>query len=250
MPGQTQIFLMSADSGPARQLTTPWTEDALDPFPDNTPRSNSDPDMTPDGRYVIYVNHSDTQAWIMRMDMRTGEVVNLTSINRGIIPGADAHPRVSPDGRQIAFVATLGFNVQVFTMSLDGQEAHQVTNSLLQAADPSWSPDARSLVFATLLARDSEPELTVDPFTGGVRRIVSGNWSLSRVDLDSGAMRTLVAGERPMLWPSWSPDGMDIAYISFGPGLQPDIYHVTSDGRDPHPLAITVRSRETFVDWR
>lgn len=242
LPGQRQVFAMPVTGGAVRQLTWPDTQDLAEPIPDGEPRSNFDPDVSPDGRYVVFSNYSQAlkQTWILRLDLQTGELVNLSMVNRGIVPGADAHARFSPDGQRIAFVGTVGFNAQILTMGLDGSDIQQITNDSLMHAYPAWSPDGRDLVFTEMFAGDA---------SAGSAQPAS-NWGLVREDLASGRQTSLVGGQLPMLWPVWSPTGDRIAYVTYGLYEQPDIFVVGSDGSDPHPMMTTVRSRETYVDWR
>lgn len=244
LAGQRQIFVMDASSGAVRQLTWPDTQDRAEPIPDGESRDNFDPDVSPDGRYVVFSNYSQAarQTWILRLDLQSGAVVNLSMVNRGVFAGADAHPRVSPDGQRIAVVGTVGFTAQILTMDITGENLQEITNDGLVHAYPAWSPDGRSLAFAMLLPRHNAN----DPSDTRVL----GSWALMRQDLASGAQTTLVGSPLPILWPVWSPRGDQIAYITYGLYLQPDIYVVGADGSDPHPLMITLRSRETFVDWR
>src|SRR5436305_12660906 len=61
--------------------------------------------------------------------------------------GAVWSPSISPDGTQLAFVATLTGVPQIWTMPLDGGFPRQVTsfNDPIQAV--SWSPDGQYLAF-------------------------------------------------------------------------------------------------------
>ena len=104
---------------------------------------------------------------------------------RGIVS-----PAVSPDGISVAFSA-LG---DLWVMSL-GESPERITDDPWVEVDPAWSPDGRSLVFAS--DREGEVDLWLrDMGTGAERRITEG-----------GGMA-----------PAWSPDGRQIAFIGGSEG--------------------------------
>ncbi|HBL28197.1 MAG TPA: hypothetical protein DD490_15290, partial [Acidobacteria bacterium] len=60
-------------------------------------------------------------------------------------PGTDTQPALSPDKRWIAFRSERDGG-GLFLMGATGESARRLTSS---GFNPSWSPDSRSLVFAT-----------------------------------------------------------------------------------------------------
>lgn len=248
-----QIFIMNTDGTELRQLTTPWTEDYLDALPDDDVRGNSEPDVSPDGRFVIFTNRSTIrpESFILRLDLETGEVMNLTSVTSGAVAVADAGPRFSPDGKHIAFSSVLGGSNQIYVMDVDGTNVTPVSDDEFHNFSPAWSPDGRSLVFAsyrgeTPLVREPDPESTL------ARTIELQSWRLVRLDLDTRASTLLTPAEAtPTLRPVWSPDGSTIAFLSVGKkNGNVDIFTVNAGGGPVRQLAITLQTSEQFVDWR
>lgn len=169
------------------------------------------------------------------------------------------HPRISPDGSRIAFVA-LG---DVHVVSAQGGVPENLTNDAALDADPDWSPDGRSLLFSSdrsgglpqlwvrdlvtgrdrqLTAMDSQP-------LGGAwspdgRRIafldVDGRWGVAGVcvvDVDSGKVTRLQGSLGQPGSPSWSPDGkyvvISLSYKysnSFREGTN-QVYVIPADGK-------------------
>ena len=77
------------------------------------------------------------------------------------------------------------------------------------------------------------------------------DWYLVRVDVPSGAQHVLTtASGSPVFRPAWSPEGDRIAYISVGTSGQPDIYVIAATGGKAWPLAVTLRTKEQYLDWR
>jgi Tol biopolymer transport system component len=251
---EEQVFLMNADGSNVRQLTTPKTEDYMDAIPDDEMRGSTDPDVSPDGRYVVFTNRSGSsnESWIVRKDLRTGEVLNLTSSTIGTTPAGDVRARFSPDGRQIAFVSAVGEATQIFVMAPDGQNVRQVTQDDYVNLDPAWSPDGKWLVYTSYRGPGS-PVVEGDAGIAldGTRRVKVRDWNLVKLNLENKQQVTLVSQPDVAAFrPVWSPDGSRIAMIAFGRSKEPDIYVVGTDGRNLRPIAITLKTKELSVDWR
>src|SRR5262245_65874145 len=76
------------------------------------------PALTPDGKTVVFAWRGD----VWRAPLEGGPAVRLT-----IHEAQDTKPRVSPDGKKIAFTSKRTGSYDVFVMSIDGGEPHQVT---------------------------------------------------------------------------------------------------------------------------
>lgn len=170
-----------------------------------------------------------------------------------------AHPALSPDGRQIAFVA-LG---DVWRVSSQGGRPERLTNDHALKADVAWSPDGRLLAYTSDrggglpqlwlrdLASGSERQLTRGTnqplgaaFSPDGRRIAfldtDGRWGvagLQVVDVDSSVVTRLQPSLAQPGKPSWSADGRYIALglvkpfsSSFREGHN-QVWVVPADGR-------------------
>ena len=73
-----------------------------------------------------------------------------------------ADPRVSPDGKQLAFVRKdANGRAQLMLMPLDGGEARKLTDLPLGVYDPRWLPDGSGIVFvAPLIQGHLDPQRT------------------------------------------------------------------------------------------
>lgn len=99
------------------------------------------------------------------------------------------HPRLSPDGSRIAFVA-LG---DLYVVSSEGGTPENLTKDAALDADADWSPDGKSIVFSS--------------------DRVGGLPQLFIKDLTTGKDRQLTAMDTQPLGAAWSPDGKQIAFI-------------------------------------
>src|SRR5690606_12947026 len=59
----------------------------------------------------------------------------------------EADPSWAPDGRTIAYVAMVDGRSQIFTRSVDGGQAAQITRDSAGAANPAWAPDGSAIYF-------------------------------------------------------------------------------------------------------
>jgi Tol biopolymer transport system component len=91
----------------------------------------SDPQVSPDGRYVAYVlretdmdaNKGRTDIWLLDLAQKDAQPRRLTTD-----PANDTSPRWAPDSRTLYFLSTRGGSSQVWHIRIDGGEATRVTN--------------------------------------------------------------------------------------------------------------------------
>jgi imidazolonepropionase-like amidohydrolase/Tol biopolymer transport system component len=114
--------------------------------------------------------------------------------------------QISPDGTRFALLA-LG---RLWVMQWDGA-ADQVSEVPGTAADLSWSPDGRAVVWST--GRKGEEALFV-------------------TELASRSTRQLVRIPGGAVFPRWSPDGQHIAFFHFLTPLSDPVLRVAAAGID------------------
>ena len=108
----------------------------------------SDPQVSPDGKWVVYVvseldrDSGKTNSDLWLVPVAGGEARRLTTA-----PGADHHPRWSPDGKTISFASTRGGSSQVWLLPLEGGEARQLTKLPIDVNGPIWSPKGDRIAF-------------------------------------------------------------------------------------------------------
>lgn len=140
-PGYTHAFVVSSEGGYPRQLT-------FGAFNEEGPVS-----WTPDSRNVL-LSGNRSEGW--RRDAVTTQIYQVSVADGAVTAltnrvGPDKAPRVSPDGRKIAYLAFddrfLGYqNVRVHVMDRDGRNDHSISDSLDRSVDAAeWASDGRSL---------------------------------------------------------------------------------------------------------
>ena len=98
----------------------------------------SNPTLTPDGQTIIFAFEGD----LWKATTKDGLASRLTAMQ-----GYETSPRVSPDGKWIAFTGRQYGNADIFIMPVNGGEVKQITFHSGNDDVTSWSWDSRSIYF-------------------------------------------------------------------------------------------------------
>ena len=209
-PGFEKIFVIPATGGAPRQLT-------FGPNHEGGPLS-----WSPDGR-TIYFGANRNDDWqtdplegeIHALDVMSGRVTQLTSRD-----GPDHSPRVSPDGRRIAY---LGFddalrayeNDDLYVMDRDGSNRRLLTGDWdFSPTGIEWASDGRAIYAQYDIA--GETRVARIALDGSVRDVVEG--------LSGGGL------DRPYTGGSFSVSGNDAIASTGGPPTRPAELRLTRGG--------------------
>lgn len=248
--GEEQIFVLR--NGAVTQVTDPWIEDWRVGVAPGDHRGNTTPSISNDGRTLVVTNRSSiaAESFLLRIDLQTGEVLNLTNGTAGAQRVDDNFPDLSADGSRVAFSFTddSGTDIHI-TDTANGTEFTSVTDDAFFNTMPAWSPDGRSLVYVS--NRNYSEEELFDAVVYGEGEIPTDGWVIVRHDLATGTEVYLTSAEQsPTLFPTWSPDGQKVAFIGGGPGLT-DVTVVNADGTGVVAgIGSTPDVVETSVDWK
>jgi tricorn protease len=98
----------------------------------------SNPCLTPDGQTVIFSFEGD----LWKAAVKEGQATRLTAMQ-----GYETSPRVSPDGKWIAFTGRQYGNSDLFIIPVNGGEVKQITYHSGNDEMSSWSWDSKYLYF-------------------------------------------------------------------------------------------------------
>src|SRR6185437_6926251 len=119
----------------------------------------SDPQVSPDGRYVAYVlretdidaNKGRTDIWLLDLRAKNAQPRRLTQN-----PANDSSPRWAPDSRSLYFLSTRSGTSQVWRLSFAGGESQQVTQYPLDVTSLKVSPAGNRLALSMQVFPDCE----------------------------------------------------------------------------------------------
>ncbi len=233
--GNWEIYLINADGTGLTNLT-------------QNPASDINPEWSPDGRKIAFLSERDGNWEIYLMNADGTGLVNVTRH-----PGGDFDPSWSPDGLQIAFTSLRdGLQSDVYVMNADGTGLRNLSmDPAVHDRHPAWSPSGSRIAYASLDVVAVNPDgtgldnLTEHPTSCGYHGLV---WSLDGgriafvacdIPADNGEVFVINAdgtGQTNLsrhaaedVAPTWSPDGLRIAFQSLRDGNR-DIYVVNTDG--------------------
>ena len=175
--GYQHLFVMSADGGQARQVTTGnWNHSAAR--------------WTPDSRSLLFsgLRTPDSEsAWreseIYRADVAAGTITALTSHK-----GPDNNPIASPDGKLIAYTGydstdATWKDANIYLMNADGTGARAINVALDRAPQGvMWAPDGSGVYYN--VENEGYRNLYFTSVAGQTRAITTGKQVLSVTDVD------------------------------------------------------------------
>jgi Tol biopolymer transport system component/DNA-binding winged helix-turn-helix (wHTH) protein len=210
--------------------TTRWDQGALS--------------WSPDGKSFVLVDHMGAQpsSSIFLIDVGTLRAHVLTDPPPGW--EGDLSPVFSPDGKRIAFLrASESWVVDLYWISANGGETHQITHDGKTINGITWSSDNRSIVFSSNRA---------------------GQYALWKVALDGSAPVRMPVGTEDATQPAIPLNGNNLAFVEYSAIF--GILHVSASKGAPHdsnpslivsstaqdsaPSASPDSSQFAFQSWR
>ncbi len=229
--------------------------------------SDFDPDLSPDGRMIVFASTQHRLTSDLYVKPVGGHAVTQLTND----PSHDLMPSFSPDGKRIAFSSNRNGSWDIFVVGVDGGQPVQLTTESSHELHPTWSPTGDRIAFCRLSPTSGRWELwEIDVMNTAVSRFLGYGllpewnpkhdklafqrsrergdrlYSIWTIDYINGEPRnpTEIASnpEWAFINPSWSPDGENMVFsavrnpvadIAGGVGPVPssaDLWMVRMDG--------------------
>jgi acylaminoacyl-peptidase len=230
----TPVLLLCLLAASAQELP-----DRLEPMDVFRVQVASDPQISPDGKRIVYSRQSAD----VSSDRRVSNlwIVNFDgSEHRPLATGtySDSSPRWSPDGTRLAFISDRDGKSQLYVRWMDSGQTAKLTDLENPPAGISWSPDGKQIVFTSLVSA-APPKIATLPAApegakwadvpkvyedliyrfNGPGYLKPGYSQIFVVSSDGGAPRQLTTGKFPHgpgegdvggSYAVWAPDGKSL----------------------------------------
>jgi Tol biopolymer transport system component len=190
--GNNEIYLADADGGRPWRIT-------------DHPASDTDPDISPNGRDVLFTSNRTGNNDIFVVGSAGGPAVNLTNNAAN-----DGWARWAPDGWHIVFHSNRDGNFELYVMNGDGSGVRRLTHYAGIDQFPDWSPNGKAIAFR----RDTD---------------------IYVLELQSDEVRRLTAAAPLNQMPAWSPNGKQLTFMSARDGY-PSVFVMNDDGSEQRNL--------------
>ncbi len=138
---------------------------------------------SPDIHGDVIVFSSEGDLW--RVPVGGGLATRLTTD-----PGVEWHPRISPDGKRVAFAAQYDGNVDVYVMPMDGGAPTRLTWHPYADLPTGWTPDGKYVLHQSARQHPETNRMTfMVPAEGGVPSLLPiGSSSYTRIGADGNTV--------------------------------------------------------------
>jgi len=156
---QEEVWLMKADGTEQRQIKAIKGRAAK---------------IMPDGRVLFQSKAGPSQISIANID--GSNVITLTNDGTN-----NMSPKLSPNGKHIAYLSNKDGNQEVYIMNIDGTNQKRLTVNSIKEWSPAWSPDGTKVFFASQSTHGFYDIYKVNTDGSEMEKVISGGSQVSTV---------------------------------------------------------------------
>lgn len=191
---------------------------------------------TQTGNRLAFERKEDDNSDVYVMNPDGTELTRLTDD-----PGWDGTPAWSPDGTQIAFASERLGSPVIMLMNADGSDQRALTEATYASLMPVWSPDGAQIAFASTRSYEVQRQ--------GGRQEVDGGFELWVMNADGSDPQRITGNpEDQSLYPTWSPDGKQLAFMEVTDELRIMVQEPV-DGAKATNVTAAVEGRHWTPAW-
>jgi len=190
------------------------------------PGDDSDPQVSPDGRFVAYLHHpldDLDRTDIMLADIQAGTAGPVTKTPER----ENTAPDWSPEGQRLAYTSERPGFFELFILDTKSGEEKQVTHLGHDIDDYSWCPDGNRIACT-------------------VNR--GGSLDLAILEVDSGRIDYLRSGGGVHSRPHWLLDGRTLSFEYEDPAHPPDVFTIDVGTRRARQLTFSTPPALAVLD--
>ncbi|MCX7423191.1 MAG: hypothetical protein NT013_27150 [Planctomycetia bacterium] len=204
--GSELLFAQLDKPNQLRLMKLDLRDRSVTPLHPNETRSEFEPAVSLDGRYLAYVqNRGNLSLAMVIQDLMENKQSEVPP--GGGFSGMHS-PAIAPDNTTVLFSYPESNRQQLFAVTMQGANRKSIADSNGINNWPSFSPDGKQVVFSS--TRD-------------------GDYDLYVMNADGTNVRSLVTNPRQDIRSRWSPDGRRIAFTSNRDGNY-ELYLINADG--------------------
>jgi Tol biopolymer transport system component/imidazolonepropionase-like amidohydrolase len=185
------------------------------------------PAVSPDGKRVAFTALGDL--WIQEPGRRAERITDNVFV--------EAHPRWSPDGKQLAYLCDKQGSMDLWTRDLATGEERMLVKLSAGGSFPTFSPDGKQIAYFT--AEGGSPL----------------NMRLQVIDLQTAKSRTVFERGIPPTQISWSPQGDALSVTLLAPNSTRfregafEALIIPLDGSKPHRIVPVPHRTLAYAAW-